>query len=188
MFKNTSSQSLTLQAIDVSTGLPKSGDAANMLFYVSKDDGSVTLITANSGVPTEIDSTNAKGLYKIALAQAETNADKLLFSGKSSTSNIVVSPTVIYTTPAGFTSQVAQTGDSYAALTGANAEPGQGTPAVNASIISKIAYIYKTWRNKKTQTSSTFSLFADDATTVDQKAAVSNDGTTTTIGEIATGP
>ena len=73
-----------------------------MLFYVSKDDGSVTLITAASGIPTEVDSTNGKGLYKIALAQAETNADKLLFSGKSSTANIVVVPAVIYTTPANF--------------------------------------------------------------------------------------
>ncbi len=97
MFKNTASQSLTLYAVDASTGLPKTGDGANMVFYVSKDDGSVTAIASASGVPTEIDATNAKGLYKIALSQSETNADKLLFSGKSSTSNIVVVPSVIYT-------------------------------------------------------------------------------------------
>src|ERR1700722_18447696 len=92
-------------AINVSTGLPVTGDAANQLFYVSKDDGTVTLIAASSGVPTEIDATNAKGLYKLALAQAETNADKLLFTGKSSTSNVVVAPTVIYTVPPFFTTQ-----------------------------------------------------------------------------------
>jgi hypothetical protein len=68
------------------------------------------------------------------------------------------------------------------------AEPGQGTPAATASLTVKINYLYKAWRNKKTQTSSTFSLFADDATTVDQKATVSDDSTTTTVGEIATGP
>jgi len=99
MFKNIASQTLTLYAFDASTGLPKTGDAANMVFYVSKDDGTVTAIASNSGVPTEVDSTNGKGLYKIALSQAETNADKLLFSGKSSTSNIVVLPSVIYTLP-----------------------------------------------------------------------------------------
>lgn len=68
------------------------------------------------------------------------------------------------------------------------AEPGQGAPAATATLAAKINYLYKAWRNKKTQTSTTFSLFADDATTVDQKATVSDDATTATIGEIATGP
>lgn len=68
------------------------------------------------------------------------------------------------------------------------AEPGQGAPAATATLAAKINYLYKAWRNKKTQTASTYSLFADDTTTVDQKATVSDDGTTTTVGEIATGP
>jgi hypothetical protein len=100
--KNVAGQSVTLLVVDASTGLQKSGDAANLIFYASKDDGSVVAISSNSGVPSEIDATNAKGLYRIALSQAETNADKLLFSGKSTTANIVVVPTVIYTTPANF--------------------------------------------------------------------------------------
>ncbi len=82
----------------------------------------------------------------------------------------------------------AMTGDAYAALTGAQSEPGQGAPAVNAPPLTKLAFLYKAWRNKKTQTASTLSLFADDATTVDQKATVSDDGTTFTSGEIASGP
>lgn len=105
MFKNTASQSVTLSAFDASTGLQKTGDAANMVFYVSKDDGAVTAIASNSGVPTESDATNAKGDYKIALSQTETNADKLRFTGKSSTSNIVVVAQTIYTVPANFTTQ-----------------------------------------------------------------------------------
>ena len=68
------------------------------------------------------------------------------------------------------------------------AEPGQGAPAATASIAAKINYLYKSWRNKKTQTSTTWNLFADDTTTVDQKSTVSDDGTTATKGEIATGP
>lgn len=68
------------------------------------------------------------------------------------------------------------------------AEPGQGTPSATLSLAAKINYLFKAWRNKKTQTSSTYSLYADDASTVDQKATVSDDGTTTTIGEVATGP
>lgn len=68
------------------------------------------------------------------------------------------------------------------------AEPGQGAPAATASLAAKIGYLYKNWRNRKTQTSTVWSLYNDDATTVDQKATVSDDGSTATKGEIATGP
>lgn len=68
------------------------------------------------------------------------------------------------------------------------AEIGQETPAATTTIRKMIGYLFKAWRNKKTQTSSTFSLFADDATTVDQKSTVSDDGTTFTQGEVSTGP
>lgn len=68
------------------------------------------------------------------------------------------------------------------------AEPGQGTPPATASIAAKVGYLYKGWRNRKTQTSSQFSLYNDDATTVGQKATVSDNGTTADVGEIATGP
>lgn len=68
------------------------------------------------------------------------------------------------------------------------AEPAQGAPAATASLVTKIGYLYKSWRNKKTQTSSQWSLFNDDAATIDHKAAVTDDGSTTTKGEIATGP
>lgn len=68
------------------------------------------------------------------------------------------------------------------------AEPGQGAPAATATLAAKLNYLYKAWRNRSTQTSSTYSLYADDATTVDQKATVSDDGTTFSRGEVATGP
>lgn len=70
----------------------------------------------------------------------------------------------------------------------ARSEPGQGAPGVSESVLTKIDYLYKAWRNKSTQTSTTYSLYADDTTTVDQKATVSDDGTTFTRGEVATGP
>jgi hypothetical protein len=68
------------------------------------------------------------------------------------------------------------------------AEPGQGAPAATASLAAKINYLYKAWRNKKTQTATTLNVFADDGTTVDQKSTVSDDGTTATVGEIVSGP
>lgn len=68
------------------------------------------------------------------------------------------------------------------------AEPAQGAPGATVSLVTKIGYLYKAWRNKKTQTATDYKLFNDDAATVDHKAAVSDDATTTTIGEVATGP
>lgn len=66
-------------------------------------------------------------------------------------------------------------------------EPGQGTPPVNPDLATKIDYLYKAWRNRKTQTATEFALYADDGTTKDHEAAVSSDGTTLVIGEMATG-
>jgi len=67
------------------------------------------------------------------------------------------------------------------------AEPGQGAPGATLSLAAKINYLYKNWRNKKTQTSTAWTLFADDTTTADQKSTVSDDGTTATKGEVGTG-
>lgn len=67
-------------------------------------------------------------------------------------------------------------------------EPGQGAPPVNPDLATKIDYLYKFARNRVTQTSAQFSIYADDATTVDHKAAVSDDSTTFDRGELATGP
>lgn len=67
-------------------------------------------------------------------------------------------------------------------------EIGQEAPAATQTIRKMLGYLYKLFRNRKTQTASQWSLYADDGTTVDQKATVSDDGTTATKGEVATGP
>lgn len=99
MFKNVASQKFIVFAFDSATNLPKTGDGANLTAYVSKDFGTVTVLGDTSA--TEMDSTNAKGYYLFDAAQAETNADCLLVSAKSSTSGIVVvgAPAAIFTYP-----------------------------------------------------------------------------------------
>lgn len=67
------------------------------------------------------------------------------------------------------------------------AEPGQGAPGATISLAAKIGYQYKAWRNRHTQTASEFALYADNGTTKDQEAAVSDDGTTFDRSEITTG-
>lgn len=68
------------------------------------------------------------------------------------------------------------------------AQPGQGAPAATTTLSLMIRYLYKQFRNKKTQTSTQFKLYADDETTVDQKSTVSSSGGTVTRGEVASGP
>jgi hypothetical protein len=67
------------------------------------------------------------------------------------------------------------------------AEPGQGAPAATATLAAKIGYLFKAFRNKVDMTTSELRIYNDDAATVDQKATLSDDGTTTTRGEMTTG-
>jgi len=66
-------------------------------------------------------------------------------------------------------------------------EPFQQAPLASTSLVEKINYLYKSWRNKKTQTATTWSLFNDDGIMIGQKATVTDDGTTTTKEEIISG-
>lgn len=101
MLKNTASQKIELFAFNTSTGAPQTGDAANLTAYVGKDGGTLTALADTTA--TEMSSTNGAGWYSFDLAQAETNADKLLFTGKSTTANVVVVGQPWATRPANFT-------------------------------------------------------------------------------------
>ncbi len=98
MFKNVAAKFIVF-AFDATTNVPKTGDAANITAYVSKDYGSVTVLADTSAA--EMESTNAPGYYLFDAAQGETNADCLMVSAKSTTSNIKVvgAPAVIFTRP-----------------------------------------------------------------------------------------
>ena len=104
MFKNIASQKIELFAFTISTGAAKTGDAANLTAYVSKDFGAVTVLGDTSA--TEMDATNAPGWYLFDLTQAETNADSLLFTAKSSTAGVSVVGRPIDTTPNRFAAMV----------------------------------------------------------------------------------
>lgn len=86
MLKNVATK-LYVYCWDSTTGLPKTGDAANLTAYAKIDAGSVTALADTSA--TEVDATNSKGWYQFDLTQGETNGDLNLYSCKSTTSNIV---------------------------------------------------------------------------------------------------
>jgi len=202
MFKNVASQKLTVFAFDSTTNLPKSGDAANITAYRSLDDGTVTVLGDTSA--TEMDSTNAKGYYVFDLTQAETNGDKILFSGKSSTSNIVVVavPAVVYTVPANFstlginssghlsrvtlvdtlttyTGDTPQTGDSFARIGAA----GAGLTAIGDTRIANLDAAVSS--RMATYTQPTGFLTATFPTTVASTTNITA-GTITTVGTVTT--
>lgn len=66
--------------------------------------------------------------------------------------------------------------------------PGQVAPPLTPTHREAIGHLYKAYRNRKTQTATQWSLMADDETTVDQKATVSDDATTAIKQEIVAGP
>jgi len=101
MFKNVASQQIVLLAIDTATNTPKTGDAANITAYLSKDYGTVTVLGDTSA--TEMDATNAPGLYRFDVTQTESNCDVAVFSGKSSTSGVRIVPVTVFMRPANAT-------------------------------------------------------------------------------------
>jgi hypothetical protein len=105
MLRNVASQKWRVYAWDATTGLPKTGDAANITAKITKDHGASA--STNDTNPAEVDSTNEKGYYEFDLTQAESDAYVVMLSPKSSTANIVVMgcPPVIYTRPQYFSAQ-----------------------------------------------------------------------------------
>ena len=68
------------------------------------------------------------------------------------------------------------------------AEPGQGAPPATPTIRQMIHYVYKAWRNRNTTDATNgHRVYADDGTTVDHEASVSDDGTTFDRGEFGSG-
>lgn len=188
LYKNTASQKIAVYAYDATTAAgtdpSKTGDAANITAKISKDGGASA--STNDVNPTELDSTNHKGIYLFDLTQAETNADMIIITADSSTSNIIIDPVVVYTldalTSADINSEVV---DAIAVDT--RAEPTV-VPAANASMAEKIDFLFLLARNKIAENSATETqtVYQDDGSTVFAEATVQTSGTTTTRGEMTT--
>ncbi len=97
VYKNQSAQKLAVYAYDTATGAPKTADAASITAQISLDGGAMS--ASNDTNPTELDATNAPGIYLFDLTQAETDADLIVFCATSATSGVVIEPVIIYTEP-----------------------------------------------------------------------------------------
>lgn len=99
MLRNIASQKYRVYAWDATTGLAKTGDAANISAHIRKDDAASA--ATNDTNPTEASATNEPGYYDFDLTQSETDAIKVSLVPKSATANIqvVACPPVVYTRP-----------------------------------------------------------------------------------------
>lgn len=168
IFKNVASQKIALRAWDTATSLPKTGDAANITAYVNKDWAGVNVLGDTSA--TELSSTNAPGWYVFDLTQAETNADTLHFTGKSSTSGIViVDQGPIQTFPASLAtvSDIPTAAQNADGLLGRNIAGGSST----GRIVSEALYAL---RNKWRISSGTRTVYQTDDVTASFTSVVTS--------------
>lgn len=167
---------------------------------VSTDEGAF----ANAGTLPSVAPASGTNV-KVTLSTSEMNGDRVVVQFIDQTSPkewddvlVVINIPVVNvddlvrsTTPAN-TLDVAATGEAGLDFDNIHdsgvAQPGQETPAATQTWAKMLAYLYKAWRNKTTQTATAYNLFNDDASTVDQKATTADDLTTFTRGEVATGP
>lgn len=86
-------QALTIQYVawDTLNNAGKTGDAANHTLRWVKDGTS----GAPSNSPSEVDATNAPGVYKIVLTGSECDCNLGTLAGKSSTANVSIMPVTI---------------------------------------------------------------------------------------------
>lgn len=116
------SLTITYTAWNTSTNAPQTGDVSNHTIKVCKDGVEAT--ATNS--PSEVDSTNFKGEYKLVLTSTEMTCDFITIGGVSSTANVVIVPVKI-ATEHGVLPTVQQ-GNAGAVLTS-----GTGTAQLNVS-------------------------------------------------------
>lgn len=147
--------------------------------FTAPDDWPVTPVNGDDFV------IYATHVHPVAQIRDAILADSTPFNGADIAAILTDTGTSI---PATLTTIDAVVDSILAMLDDPRAEPGQGAPAVNADLATKIDYLYKAFRNKSTQTATTHSIFNDAGDTVDHKSTDSDDTTTATKGEIVSGP
>lgn len=136
IYKNVASQKIAIYAHDTAADTPKTGNAASITAQISLDGGATA--ATNDVNPTELDATDAPGIYIFDMTQAETYADLVILSAVSGTADISIESVIVYTLPTWAASQVAQTADHAAGV--AAILDDTGTAGVVVAAGSKTGY------------------------------------------------
>lgn len=155
-------------------------------------EGGADLVTSAAGtVTTLVDSTLTQandywnGMIVEFLSGANVGITRWITDFDAATDTLTFAPAVP-TAVANTTSfNILPAGNPLETIAG---EPGQATPPATVSYLDRLRYLFKNWRNRKTQTTTEWALFNDDATTKDQKATVSDAAGTFDKTEIESGP
>lgn len=94
IYKNVASQKLAIYAYDIVAAAAKTGDSTNITAEISLDGAAST--ATNDVNPTELDATDHPGIYLFDLTQAETNADLVVVSAVSSSTDVNIEPVISY--------------------------------------------------------------------------------------------
>ena len=105
MQKNVAGQKWIVFAFDVTTNLPKTGDAANITANIRLNAGTADAVDDTN--PTELED----GYYAFDIDQAECDADLLSLHPESATADIqvIATPATIYTRPPNFSAMGIET-------------------------------------------------------------------------------
>lgn len=95
MYKNTDGQVVIFEAFTASTLAPKTGDAANITCYLSKDGGE--LVASTNACTELLAGATPLGSYVLALTQEETNCDVLHLLPTTVTSGVQCVKKTFYT-------------------------------------------------------------------------------------------
>jgi len=184
IYKNVASQKLACYAYTASTGAAKTGDAAQITAYVSKDWAAGAAVTDTN--PTELDSTNMPGWYVFDLAQAETNAEVLVFAPKSSTSGVVLDQVQVFTQDATISSRASQTSvdDVPTATENADALLKRDWTEVTGEAARSVLNALRFLRNKRAIATGTLTITKEDDSTSAWTAVVVGDAEASPITSI----
>jgi hypothetical protein len=151
------------------------------------EDGSATQITTAETLDNDFDSIT--GFHQLAVdlndAGFETGKTYTVILTGGTVDSVSVTGRIIGVFSVG---RYASATDIKSSVVGAATTEPTSPPASTATLEAKINWIFLMFRNKKTITSSQQTFYAEDASTVAGKQALTDDGTTTTIGEAAAGP
>jgi hypothetical protein len=151
------------------------------------EDGGATQITTAETLDNDFDSVT--GFHQLAVdlndAGFETGKTYTVILTGGTVDSVSVTGRIIGVFSVG---RYASATDIKSSVVGAATTEPTSPPASTATLEAKINWIFLMFRNKKTITSSQQTFYAEDASTVAGKQALTDDGTTTTIGEAAAGP
>jgi|SRR6187549_1648292 len=179
----------TVNTHTVTTGAATDADSVPT-YRIYEDETGTPILTGSMAL---LDGSNTAGLYSEQITLSAANGFEV---GKSYAIYVAATVNAVPATQSFNFKLVAATltaadikAQVVAAInTDTYAEPGSGAPLATTTLVAKVNYLYKAWRNRVDQTASQYSLYADDGTTIHQKAAVSDDATTFTRAEIVSGP